>query len=88
MLMTIDCPHADAATAVSPPLDVCPGCVETGGSWVNLRQCLTCGLTACCDASPNRHATGHWEASGHPLIRSAMPGEDWAYCNACPEYFS
>ncbi len=35
---------------------------------------------ACCDDSPNRHATKHAQASKHPVIASAEPGERWLYC--------
>ena len=35
---------------------------------------------ACCDSSPNRHATKHFEATGHPLMQSYEPGEDWWWC--------
>jgi uncharacterized UBP type Zn finger protein len=43
-------------------------------------MCLTCGKIGCCDSSPNRHARAHWHEIGHPLVRSAQPGEDWAWC--------
>ena len=43
-------------------------------------MCLQCGKIGCCDNSPNRHATGHFEDTGHPLIRSAEPNEDWRWC--------
>ncbi len=62
------------------PLKVCEPCVEIGSRWVHLRQCLICGGTNCCDSSPNRHATKHFHASGHPIMRSLEPGEDWAWC--------
>ncbi len=74
------CEHFDTGVEVQPPLDVCPACVEMGSTWVHLRQCLNCGLTGCCDNSPNRHATAHFHASGHPMMRSAQPGEDWRWC--------
>jgi hypothetical protein len=44
------------------------------------RECEECGATLCCDDSPNRHATKHARASGHPVIASAEPGERWLYC--------
>ena len=65
---------------VEPPLDVCPTCVEMGSQWVHLRQCLICGRTGCCDNSPNRHASRHAADANHALIRSAQPGELWAWC--------
>lgn len=58
----------------------CDACVKTGDRWVHLRTCQTCGATLCCDSSPNRHATRHAQASGHPVIASAEPGERWLYC--------
>jgi hypothetical protein len=56
------------------------GCVEcdaAGGWWVHLRRCAACGHIGCCDDSLARHATQHWRATGHPIIRSFEPGEDW-----------
>ncbi len=58
----------------------CEECVRIGGQWVHLRTCQECGVTLCCDSSPNRHASKHAEASGHPVIASAEPGERWLYC--------
>ncbi|SDQ73745.1 Na+/H+ antiporter [Quadrisphaera sp. DSM 44207] len=65
----------------SRPLD-CAGCREEGTSagWTALRRCLTCGYVGCCDSSPRRHATRHFEATGHPVMRSAEPGEAWRWC--------
>ncbi len=74
------CEHFDTGVEVNPPLDVCQPCTEIGGTWVHLRQCLNCGLTACCDNSPNRHATAHFRQTGHPMMRSAQPNEDWRWC--------
>jgi hypothetical protein len=47
---------------------------------VKLRTCQQCGVTLCCDSSPNRHASNHAAAEGHPVIASAEPGERWLYC--------
>jgi uncharacterized UBP type Zn finger protein len=58
----------------------CEGCLASGDGWLHLRICLECGRVGCCDDSPNRHATEHAEATGHPLIRSLEPGEDWVWC--------
>ena len=57
-----------------------PGCVEceeTDGWWVHLRRCAQCGHVGCCDSSPSQHATGHHRVTGHPVIQSYEPGEDW-----------
>jgi hypothetical protein len=59
---------------------VCDECVKTGATWVHLRTCQMCGGTHCCDSSPNRHATKHAKATGHPVVASAEPGERWLYC--------
>jgi hypothetical protein len=56
---------------------------------VHLRTCQTCGVTLCCDSSPNRHASAHARAAQHPVIASAEPGERWLYCyldDALAEY--
>jgi len=58
----------------------CADCVSIGARWVHLRTCQTCGVTRCCDSSPNRHASKHATESGHPVIASAEPGERWVYC--------
>jgi hypothetical protein len=81
--MTSDgaCPHIAGITAVKhAKRRVCEECVKTGDRWVHLRTCQECGVTLCCDSSPNRHATQHAHATGHPVIASAEPGERWLYC--------
>ena len=79
---TSPCRHLDSirVTELPEPLPGCEECVSTGSRWMHLRMCLTCGKVGCCDASPNRHATAHFSESGHPLIRSAEPSEDWYWC--------
>ncbi len=58
----------------------CAECVKHGDEWVHLRTCQECGVTLCCDSSPNHHASKHARAAGHPVIASAQPGERWLYC--------
>ena len=58
----------------------CEECVKLHAQWVHLRTCQTCGVTLCCDSSPNRHASKHARSSHHPVIASAEPGERWLYC--------
>ena len=71
------CSHLNAITKVKHPTRrECEECVKIGASWVHLRTCQTCGVTLCCDDSPNRHATKHARASGHPVIASAEPESD------------
>jgi Zn-finger in ubiquitin-hydrolases and other protein len=55
-------------------------CLASGDSWVHLRLCRTCGHVGCCDDSKNRHARKHSSATGHPIISSFEPGEDWSWC--------
>jgi hypothetical protein len=77
------CEHLDAITTIKPAAaQQCGECVRIGSSWVHLRTCQTCGLTHCCDSSPNRHASKHARQSGHPVIASAEIGERWLYCYA------
>lgn len=75
------CPHIAATTTVRHPAKhECEICVQIGARWVHLRTCQTCGVTLCCDSSPNKHASAHARTSGHPVIASAEPGERWLYC--------
>ncbi len=75
------CAHLGAIEKVTlPEKRVCEECEKTGSRWVHLRTCQQCGTTQCCDDSPNRHASKHAHASGHPVIASAEPGERWLYC--------
>ena len=81
--MEAPCEHGSAIEHTSTDLDVCPQCVEMGSTWFDLRLRTQCGLVSCCDNSPNTRATKHHHASGHPIIRSIMPGETWFWC--CPD---
>ncbi len=65
--------------SVPPSGAGCADCEAGGGWWVHLRRCAQCGHIGCCDTSPAQHATGHAAATGHPLIRSFEPGEEWFY---------
>ena len=76
------CGHLDTIVHVEGREGVpgCPACIEIGSRWVHLRRCTQCGQVGCCDDSPNRHASQHHEATGHPVIRSLEPGETWLWC--------
>jgi len=80
--MSAACTHLDTIEATSLPEVIagCEDCLAIGDSWVHLRMCMACGKIGCCDSSPNRHATRHAGESGHPIIRSAEPGEEWSWC--------
>ena len=75
-----DCTHLDQVQDVKPRTRGCEECLKKGDRWVHLRLCLSCGHVGCCDSSENRHATEHFRATGHPVIRSLEPGEDWGWC--------
>ena len=76
------CTHLGQVNVTELPeaVDGCEDCLATGGEWFHLRICLECGHVACCDDSPNRHATAHAHEAGHPIIRSLEPGETWSWC--------
>ena len=76
------CTHLDQITVLELPdsVDGCEDCLREGGVWLHLRICLSCGHVGCCDDSPNKHASAHHRSSGHPLIRSLEPGEEWSWC--------
>jgi hypothetical protein len=75
------CEHLDAVASIREPRGrECEECVTIGARWVHLRTCQECGVTLCCDSSPNQHATKHARGSHHPVIASAEPGERWLYC--------
>ena len=78
----VGCTHLDQVEITELPESVpgCEDCLRTGDAWLHLRICLGCGHVGCCDSSPNRHASAHAAASGHALIRSIQPGEDWSWC--------
>ena len=84
----VTCTHLDQVK-VDRPDDVagCEDCLKIGGHWVHLRVCRTCGHVGCCNSSPNRHATAHVHESGHPIVTSVEPGEDWSYCYEDDEMF-
>jgi hypothetical protein len=65
------------------------GCVEceaAGGWWFHLRRCAQCGHVGCCDSSVSQHAGAHAKATGHPLIQSFEPGEDWFWDYRAEDY--
>lgn len=75
------CSHISAIVELKlPEKHECATCVQHGGSWKHLRTCQTCGITLCCDSSPQQHATKHFQETGHPVIISAEPGEQWLWC--------
>jgi uncharacterized UBP type Zn finger protein len=82
MVSVPTCSHLESiqVKALPDPVSGCEECLKLGSPWMHLRMCLTCGKVGCCDNSPHRHATAHFQESGHPLIRSAEPWETWTWC--------
>jgi signal transduction histidine kinase len=76
---TAPCDHLEGIVNTPKPDGVCADCA-TADTWVHLRFCATCNRIGCCDDSPNRHASRHATASGHPVLRSKEAGENWAWC--------
>lgn len=79
--MNAQCSHLDQIRDVTPRTpNGCEECLKTGSDWVHLRECLECGHIGCCDSSPNTHATKHFHATKHPVMKSFQPGENWKWC--------
>jgi uncharacterized UBP type Zn finger protein len=76
------CPHVSEIERFEAPAEIagCEECLAEGMQWVHLRMCQTCGHIGCCDNSEGRHATAHHGQTGHPIIRSVEPGEEWSWC--------
>ena len=77
------CAHLDQVQpGVEPASEGCGACLAAGRRWVHLRMCLTCGNVGCCMASEGRHSLAHFDETGHAMIRSLEPNEEWWYCFA------
>lgn len=74
------CHHFDHLQPVHRSSSGCEECLKMGDIWVHLRECLLCGHVGCCDSSKNKHATRHFHATHHPVMRSIEPGEHWGWC--------
>lgn len=78
--MNRKCTHLGQINNIKPKTSGCEECINSGDSWVTLRICMICGHVGCCDASKNKHASKHFEATGHPIMKSFEPGEEWGWC--------
>ena len=79
--MNQQCTHLDHVRTDTPHTPTgCEECFANGTQWVHLRLCLECGHVGCCDDSLNTHATKHFHATKHPVMRSFERGEDWGWC--------
>jgi len=80
--------ESDVIDPTVPPSGTgCFDCLSSGGWWLHLRRCAKCGHIGCCDTSPSQHASKHFRSSGHRVIRSFEPGEEW-FWNFTTEEFS
>ncbi len=75
-----ECSHIKLINNVEPHTEGCEECLQSGDDWVHLRICKICGHVGCCDNSKNKHATKHFHSTGHAIIQSFEPGEEWGYC--------
>jgi hypothetical protein len=71
--------HLGIDTASKPSGNGCVECLAAEGWWLHLRRCAQCGHIGCCDSSPSQHASKHFASTGHPVIASFEPGEDWFF---------
>lgn len=78
--MSKHCRHLHSIHEVKPSARGCEECLRTGDVWVHLRLCRICGHVGCCDQSPNKHATAHFESTGHPIIEAYDPPDGWGWC--------
>lgn len=78
--MSGTCTHLGQIADVSPSSEGCEDCLRIDGWWKNLRMCMTCGHVGCCDSSPNRHATAHYNQEQHPIVQSYEPTDSWWWC--------
>lgn len=82
------CTHFDQIRDVAPRTPQgCEECLKTHGHWVHLRLCLVCGHVGCCDQSAGKHATKHFHATQHAMMKSFQPGEDWGWCYVDERFF-
>jgi hypothetical protein len=72
--------------SVPPSGSGCVECLATDGWWFHLRRCAACGHVGCCDTSPSQHASHHAATSGHPVVRTFEPDEDWFYHYPTDDY--
>src|SRR5512132_1205254 len=77
----------DIDATIPPSGTGCVECLAAEGWWFHLRRCATCGHIGCCDTSPSQHASSHAQNSGHPLVQSFEPGEDWYWDYETSEYY-
>ena len=86
--MPVACTHVDQIRQVTAKSNGCEECLAAGDSWVSLRLCLSCGHVGCCDSSKNRHATGHFQKTSHPIMQAFQEGDKWRWCYIDEQFVS
>lgn len=76
----------DIDAGVPPSGAGCMECLASGGWWFHLRRCARCGQVGCCDSSPSQHARRHANESGHVVVQSFEPDEDWFWSFDLDDY--
>ena len=75
------CTHLDQIREVTQRTpEGCEECLAIGDTWIHLRLCMICGHVGCCDDSKNKHAARHFHGTGHPIMKSFEPREEWGWC--------
>ncbi len=74
------CDHVKQIKITAKPDEVkgCDECLQMGGSWVEVRMCLTCGHVGCCDSSKHQHARKHYKTTQHRLSNPSSQGKNGA----------
>ena len=78
--------EVDIDPSIPPSGTGCVECLASGGWWLHLRRCTTCGHIGCCDSSPSQHASRHAIDEGHPIVQSFEPGEGWFWDYTTEQY--
>ena len=82
----MECEHFVQKTPdILPNTKGCQECEVEKTPWVAIRMCLTCGHVGCCDSSVGRHATKHFEDTGHSVMEAV--GGAWKWCYVHKEYY-
>lgn len=80
------CTHRNVVKRVSARTLGCEECLAEGMAWFHLRVCRECGHVGCCDQSQGKHATAHFQETGHPVIEGYDPPEGWGWCYIDEEF--
>jgi uncharacterized UBP type Zn finger protein len=74
------CTHLNEIKDVQPRSDGCEDCLKVGDTWMQLRMCMSCGYVGCCNSSKNKHASKHYLATNHPVMKSLSLEDAFTWC--------